>query len=247
MMIPTDPIWDMMGQLFQQHPWHGVTIGPESPEMITCYVEMVSNDTIKYELDKVTGHLKVDRPQKYSNICPTLYGLVPQTYCAEKVADRCNEALGRNDIVGDHDPLDICVLTEKNINHGNFFLQAIPIGGLRMLDGNEADEKIVAVMKDDRLYGHMRDIDDLPKPLLDRLRHYFLTYKEAPDYLTDQSNNRIVEIPEIYSREEAFEVIKRSQEDYTEYFSHIKGMLTKMLRGPWFDMSSKDVVDKPSV
>ena len=124
MTQPTDPIWDMMGQLFQQHPWHGVTIGPDAPELVTCYVEMVSNDTIKYELDKVTGHLKVDRPQKYSNICPTLYGLIPQTYCAEKVAERCNERLDRDDIVGDNDPLDVCILTEKNINHGNFFLQA---------------------------------------------------------------------------------------------------------------------------
>jgi len=233
-----DPIWDMMGQLFRQHPWHGISIGEDAPECVVCYIEMVTTDTVKYELDKATGLLKVDRPQKFSNVCPTLYGLIPQTYCAEGVGERCREVTGKEDVVGDHDPLDICVLTEKVVSHGDFLLHAYPIGGLRMIDGNEADDKILAVMKDDRFYGHIRDVSELPKPLIDRLKHYFLTYKEIPDYLSGDSDPGTasasrVEIPEVYSREEAWNVIQKSQEDYSNHFSDIKRMLTQMLRGPW--------------
>ncbi|PIE01850.1 MAG: inorganic pyrophosphatase [Acidobacteria bacterium] len=233
-MANHDPIWDMMGQLFRQHPWHGISIGEETPDCVVCYIEMSSMDTVKYELDKATGLLKVDRPQKFSNACPTLYGLVPQTYCDERVADRCRKATGKENVVGDKDPLDICVLTEKVMSHGDFLVHAYPIGGLRMIDGNEADDKIVAVMKDDRFFGHVRDISDLPKALIDRLMHYFLTYKEAPDYMEEPDDPRgSVEIPEIYGREEAFKVIQDSQEDYADQFSDIKKMLTQMLRGPW--------------
>ena len=233
-MATNDPIWDMMGQLFKQHPWHGISIGDDAPECVVCYIEMVTSDTVKYELDKATGLLKVDRPQKYSNVSPTLYGLVPQTYCAELVGERCREVTGYENVVGDKDPLDICVLTEKVISHGDFLCNAYPIGGLRMIDGHEADDKIIAVMKDDRFYGHIRDVSELPKPLIDRLRHYFLTYKEMPEYLTEPgTRNSQVEIPEVYDRKEAWNVIQKSQEDYMNHFSGIKQMLTKMLRGPW--------------
>ena len=77
-----------LGLMFRAHPWHGVAIGPDSPEIVNVYIEIVPTDTVKYELDKATGNLKVDRPQKYSNICPTLYGFIPQTLCAERVAER---------------------------------------------------------------------------------------------------------------------------------------------------------------
>ena len=83
-------------------------------------------------------------------------------------------------IVGDGDPMDICVLTEKSIGHGDLLVQAIPIGGLRMIDGNEADDKIIAVMRDDALYGQLTDIAQCPPSVIERLRHYFLTYKHAP-------------------------------------------------------------------
>lgn len=231
-----DPIWDKMGQLFMQHPWHGVSMGPDAPEILTCYVEMVSTDTIKYELDKASGILKVDRPQKYSNRCPTLYGLIPQTYCDTKVAEYCNQQTGRTGIVGDKDPLDICILTENVINHGGFLMHAIPIGGLRMIDGDEADDKIIAVMEDDRVYGHIRSVKELPKPLVDRLRHYFLTYKEPPDFIRtrEEEGPAQVEITDVYDRDEAFEVIRRSQEDYNNTFGEVKSNLTRMLRGPWF-------------
>jgi inorganic pyrophosphatase len=136
-----------MGLLLRAHPWHGVAIGPNAPAVITTYIEVVPSDTVKYELDKATGILKVDRPQKFSNVCPTLYGLIPRTFCGEHVGRFCAEKIGRSGIKGDGDPLDICVLTEKTIPRGDLLLQAIPIGGLRMIDKNEADDKIIAVMQ----------------------------------------------------------------------------------------------------
>ena len=85
----------LLGLRYKSHPWHGVDIGEEAPEEITCFIEMVSTDTVKYEVDKETGYLKIDRPQKYSSILPALYGFIPQTYCGKQVAALANEALGR--------------------------------------------------------------------------------------------------------------------------------------------------------
>ena len=206
--------------LVKSHPWHGVAIGAEAPAVVTTFVELVPSDTVKYELDKVTGLLKIDRPQQYSNVCPTPYGFIPQTLCAEKVGELCSERTGRPGIVGDGDPMDICVLTEKDITHGNILVQAIPIGGLRMLDGSEADDKILAVLLDDVAFGSWRDISDCPAPLLDRLRHYFLTYKQSPDRIAAPC-----EITHVYGREEAFEVIRRSHEDYRDHFGSLTGLL----------------------
>jgi inorganic pyrophosphatase len=200
--------------LSQAHPWHGVSPGDDAPEIVTCYIEIVPTDTVKYEIDKVSGLLKVDRPQKYSNVAPTLYGFVPRTLCAAEVAARCNEQLGRSGIVGDADPLDICVLTERPITHGNILVEAVPIGGLRMIDRNEADDKIVAVMRGDLVYGGIEELDGCPPALRERLRHYFLTYKQDP---ADGSGP--VEIPQIYGRDEAREVIRRSMADYRAAFT----------------------------
>ena len=153
-----------LGVLVKAHPWHGVPIGPEAPEVVTTFVELVPSDTVKYELDKLTGLLKIDRPQQYSNICPTPYGFIPQTLCAEEVGELCALRTGRRGIVGDGDPMDICLLTEKDITHGNVLVQAIPIGGLRMLDGSEADDKILAVLRDDAVYGELAGPLRLPGP-----------------------------------------------------------------------------------
>lgn len=84
-----DPRWELMGVLFKSHPWHGVSIGERAPQCVTAYIESVPTDTVKYEIDKVSGHLMVARPHKYSSVCPTLYGLIPRTYCAERVAALC--------------------------------------------------------------------------------------------------------------------------------------------------------------
>jgi inorganic pyrophosphatase len=212
-------------QLFKRHPWHGVSLGPEAPGLLTCYIEIVPTDTVKYELDKITGHLKIDRPQKYSSVCPTLYGLLPQTYCGERVAEASRQRTGRSDIVGDGDPMDVCVLSERPVTHGDILLRAIPIGGLRMIDHAQADDKIIAVLKDDPAYGDWTDIYQCPPTLIDRLRHYFLTYKEVPG-----GTAPTCEITHVYGREEAHEVITRSQADYQTLFGNLHGMLSQALR-----------------
>ncbi len=196
------------------HPWHGVTLGEKAPEIVNCYIEIVPTDTIKYELDKATGILKVDRPQKFSSLCPSLYGLLPQTYCGALVANYCMEKTGRNNIAGDNDPLDICVLTESVIPRGDIMLRACPIGGFRLIDGEEADDKIIAVLVGDFIYEKFKDISELPKNIAERLRHYFLTYKDPPD-----SIKSCVEITHTYGAHEAREVIKLSQQDYWNKFS----------------------------
>ena len=221
-----DPIWTLLGLLFRAHPWHGVSIGPDAPEKVTTYIEIVPTDTVKYELDKTTGHLIIDRPQLFSNVCPALYGLIPQTYCGERVAAFCADRTGRNGVTGDGDPLDICILTEKSVTHGDILLKARPIGGLRMLDGDEADDKIIAIMEGDAAYGSWRDVADCPGKVIDRLQHYFLTYKDAPG-----APRVRVQITHVYGRDEAHEVIHRSMEDYRVRFSDIEGMLTTALRG----------------
>lgn len=222
-----DPIWNLMGMLYQAHPWHGVPIGEKMPEQVTAFIEIVPTDTVKYELDKHSGHLKVDRPQGFSNVCPTLYGLVPQTLCADRIAEYSMQQSGREGLKGDNDPLDICVLTEKDVSHGNLFLQAIPLGGFRMLDQGEADDKIVAVLVGDATYGHMKNISEVPEGVIERLRHYFLTYKQVPGDETVRS----CEITHTYGREEALEVIRRSHEDYNHLFAGLEDLLTGMLRG----------------
>ncbi|MBB6094444.1 inorganic pyrophosphatase [Povalibacter uvarum] len=197
---------------FRAHPWHGVDPGPEVPSAVTAFIEIVPADTVKYEVDKASGLLKIDRPQRFSNVCPALYGFVPRTLCAERVGAYCSEKTGRPAIIGDGDPLDICVLTEKVLPRGDVLVQAIPIGGLRMIDTNRADDKIIAVMREDALYGHYTDIRQCPTGVIERLRHYFLTYKQAPGAVDP------VEITHIYNRTEAHEVIRRSQADYTAAF-----------------------------
>jgi inorganic pyrophosphatase len=198
--------------LFRSHPWHGLNLGDKAPEVVNCYIEMVPTDTVKYELDKYTGILKVDRPQKYSSLCPTLYGLLPRTYAGKRVADFCIQKTGRKNIVGDGDPLDICVLTEKTIVRGDIIIRALPIGGFRLIDGDQADDKIIGIMIDDIIYEKFRDVSECPKSLIERLRHYFLTYKDTPE----RNSQSKVQITHIYNREEAYEVINLAQQDYYE-------------------------------
>jgi inorganic pyrophosphatase len=215
-----DAVIKVTTPLSKAHPWHGVPIGDLSPMQVTVYVELLPTDTMKYELDKETGYLKVDRPQQFSNICPTLYGLIPQTYCADRVAELCAQATGRTNIVGDKDPLDICILTEKTISYSDILLQAIPIGGFRLIDGEEADDKIISVMQGDAVYGGWKDLSEMPSKLLERLKHYFLTYKDAPG-----STERKCEITHIYGHEEAYQVITRSQEDYLNHYQNLADAL----------------------
>ena len=98
---------------FKAHPWHGITAGDDAPDVVNVFVEIVPADTIKYEVDKKSGYLKVDRPQKFSNIIPALYGFIPRTYCHEEVKKLAIRE-GATDVKeGDHDPLDILVLSSQ--------------------------------------------------------------------------------------------------------------------------------------
>jgi inorganic pyrophosphatase len=198
---------------FKAHPWHGINIGNRAPELLTTFIEIVPTDTVKYEVDKVSGYLKVDRPQKFSNLVPALYGFIPQTYCGAKVAEWAMQQTGREGLIGDGDPMDVLVLTEKNIAHGDIIVQAKPIGGFRMLDRGEADDKIIAVMDQDEVYKNFTDISELPPAILQRLKHYFLTYKNIPG-----EEVVVCEITHAYSREESYEIIRRAQEDYRQKF-----------------------------
>ncbi len=203
----------LLATLFQAHPWHGVAPRPEGQDdLCTCFIEIVPTDAVKYELDKPSGHLRIDRPQRFSNLCPMLYGFIPQTWCGPRTGARCAERTGQMGMRGDGDPLDVCVLSEKPISHGDFLLKARPIGGLRMVDKDEADDKIIAVLEADVTYGEYRDLADCPAPIIERLEHYFLTYKRRP-----QGDNP-VRIAERYGAAEAAEVIRRAAEDYREEY-----------------------------
>lgn len=200
-------------QTFAAHPWHGIAPGPDVPHRVTAFVEIVPTDGIKYELDKASGHLRVDRPQRYSSLCPSLYGFIPQTYCGTRVGQRCSERNTHRPMLGDGDPLDVCVLTERSIPTGGFLATVRPLGGLRMVDGDEADDKILAVLEGDLTYGHLQKLSDIPASIVERLEHYFLSYKQMPG-----ETSRQVEIVERYDVLEAHEVIQRSLQDYLETF-----------------------------
>ncbi len=187
------------------HPWHGLAPGPDVPSVVTTYVEITPFDTVKYEVDKVTGYLKVDRPQASNALPPTLYGFIPQTWCGPRVAALAGVERG------DGDPLDICVFSERVITRADILLRARPLGGFLMVDKGEADDKVIAVLEDDPAWGHARTLEELPSPLVERLRHYFLTYKFAP-------GRQPVTIDATYGPERAAQVIAAAIEDYTERY-----------------------------
>lgn len=203
--------------LYRAHPWHGIPLGEQAPEIVNCFIEMVPTDTVKYEIDMETGILMIDRPHKYSSRCPTPYGFIPRTYAGKKVAEYTGQKIGNKTIVGDGDALDVCVLTENAIVHGDLMMRVIPIGGFCLLDGKEADDKIIAVLEGDFVFGGMKDISECPEKIIERLRHYFLTYKDAPE----RGANSKIQIDHIYGREEALEVIRRGSEDYLDYISEV--------------------------
>ncbi|HEX7880148.1 MAG TPA: inorganic pyrophosphatase [Candidatus Eisenbacteria bacterium] len=191
------------------HPWHGLEPGAEAPDVVTAYIEITPFDLVKYEVDKATGYLKVDRPQRGSSSPPTLYGFIPRTYCAARVA-----ALAPGSTAGDGDPLDICVISERPIARSEILLRARVVGGLQMIDASQADDKIVAVLTGDYVWGNVAEMTDLPAALVERLEHYFLTYKLRPGREGDQP----VRIARRYDAAHAREVIRASMADYAEAF-----------------------------
>jgi inorganic pyrophosphatase len=202
----------MTDNLWRPHPWHGLETGPEPPVMITAYIELTPFDVIKYEVDKTTGYLKVDRPQRTSSSPPTLYGFIPRTYAGDRVRDLCPGASS-----GDGDPMDVCVISERAIDRADILLTARVVGGLQMLDGGEADDKIVAVIDRDPVWAGVQDLVELPEALIDRLTHYFETYKLTPGVAAD------VAVQRRYGREHAYRVIEASMQDYGETFGSSPG------------------------
>lgn len=192
---------------WRPHPWHGLEVGDDAPRVVNAYIEMTPFDAVKYEVDKTTGYLRVDRPQLTSSMTPTLYGFIPRTYCSVRVHE-----LSPTSERGDGDPLDICVITERPINRGEVILRSRVIGGLQMVDRGEADDKIIAVLDNDRFWKTAKDITDVPPALLERLRHYFATYKLVPGQPSD------VHIEKIFGRDHAQAVIQAAMEDYTEEY-----------------------------
>jgi len=192
---------------WRPHPWHGLSIGPRPPEIVNAYIEITPFDLVKYEVDKETGYLRVDRPQRTSSQPPSLYGFIPRTFCGTRVGQLCDKANQ-----GDRDPLDICVISERPINKSEVILTARVVGGLQMIDNGEADDKIIAVLSNDSFWENAMDIDDLPKVLVERLRHYFSTYKLIPG---GESSSYI---EKIYDKEFAHKIITAAIEDYDEAY-----------------------------
>lgn len=193
---------------YRPHPWHGLPAGPNPPEIVNAYIEITPFDLIKYEVDKVSGYLKADRPQRTSSQPPALYGFIPKTFCGD-----IYRKLSPSAIRGDGDPLDICVISERPISKSEVILLARPIGGLQMIDNSEADDKIIAVLEGDYVWGNVKEVSELPAIILERLQHYFLTYKLRPG-----AENRI-KIENVYGRDYAHRVIKAAMEDYLKDYS----------------------------
>jgi inorganic pyrophosphatase len=193
--------------LFRPHPWHGLEVGPEPPQVLNAFIEITPFDLMKYEVDKVSGYLRIDRPQRSSAQHPTLYGFVPRTYCDDRV-----RRLAPGAKRGDGDPLDICVLSERAIARNEIIVQSRVIGGLQMIDRGEADDKIISVLENDYVWGAARTVSDVPAVLVERLQHYFLTYKLVPGRRPQEF------ITKVYGRDHALKVVRAAMRDYEENF-----------------------------
>jgi inorganic pyrophosphatase len=194
--------------IHRPHPWHGLTAGPEPPGRVHCYVEITPFDTLKYEVDKESGYLRLDRPQVGSSTPPAPYGFIPRTYCGSRVA-----AFSPETDRGDGDPLDVCVFSERPINRAEVLLTACVVGGIRTTERGEADDKILAVLVNDLVWGEVQDVAELPVALVDRLRHYFGTYK-----LRVPGPPSSVLVHEVYGRDRAHAVVAAAIADYRELF-----------------------------
>jgi inorganic pyrophosphatase len=201
--IPPPPFYR-----FRPHPWHGLDAGDEAPSIVNAYIEITPFDTMKYEIDKSTGYLKVDRPQRGSAQPPTLYGFIPRTYCAQRVAALSAAGTDR----ADGDPLDIVVLSERPITRNEIVLEARVVGVISIVDRGEADDKIVGVLNNDPYYDQTHDISALPQAIIDRMVHYFATYKLMPG-----TENHIT-VSGIYGRAHALEVVKAAMSDYQDSY-----------------------------
>ncbi len=178
------------------HPWHGVEIGKNMPEIITSIIEVPKGSKTKYELDKLSGLLKVDRILYSAVYYPANYGFIPKTYCA------------------DNDPLDILVLGQEPVVPLSI-VRAKPIGVMKMIDQGEADDKIIAVHVDDPEYAQYNSIDDLPQHVLKTIQRFFEDYKVL--------ENKEVKIEAFLGPEEAKKAIVEARELYEECKTTLAG------------------------
>lgn len=178
------------------HPWHGVGVGEGAPHVITAIIEVPRGSNIKYELDKPSGLLKVDRILYSAVHYPANYGFIPQSYC------------------DDNDPLDILVLGQEPVQPLSI-LRAKPIGVMKMFDQGEMDDKIIAVHMDDPEYSHYTSIDELPPHCLKTLRRFFEDYKVL--------ENKQVIIETFLGPDEALKTINDALELYQQNKEHLTG------------------------
>jgi len=172
------------------NPWHKVALGKKPPEIVNGIIEIPKNTRAKYELDKDSGLLIMDRVIYSSMYYPANYGFIPKTYCDDK------------------DPLDILILSQIQVVP-MCIVSAKVIGVMRMLDNGEKDDKIIAVAENDMSVNHINDITELPKHFVLELRNFFEDYKKL--------ENKSVEVEEFHGKQTAIEVIKQSMLDYIEY------------------------------
>ena len=173
------------------NPWHDVSAGENTPDVVTGIIEIPKGSRAKYELDKDSGLLILDRVLYSAVYYPHNYGFIPQTYC------------------DDNDPLDILVLSQVDIQP-LCLVNAKVIGVMRMIDNGEKDDKIIAVADGDMSVMHINDIAELPDHLLREVRNFFETYKKL--------ENKSVVVEDFQSREVALEIIEQSFVDYKEKF-----------------------------
>ena len=202
MTLPPPPFYR-----FRPHPWHGLEAGDDVPRIVNAYIELTPFDTVKYEVDKKTGYMRVDRPHRGSAQSPTLYGFIPRTYGAARVA-----ALSPTAGKADADPLDICVISERPITRTEIVLKVRVVGGIQMIDDGEADDKIVGVLHNDPYFDATHDLSEVPKALVDRLIHYFMTYKLMPNEAPR------VTVAGVYDRPHAWRVIDAAIADYLDSY-----------------------------
>jgi inorganic pyrophosphatase len=174
------------------HPWHGATYGDKTPEIVSALIEIPQGSRTKYEIDKKTGLLKLDRVIHSSFHYPINYGFIPQT-------------LGL-----DNDPLDILVLCSQSIQP-LCLVEATVIGNMQMIDTGDKDDKIIAVATKDPSVNHITEVDELPRHFILELRNYFEQYKVL--------ENKQVQIDAFQSKEEAYEVINEAIAYYREKFT----------------------------
>ncbi|CAL9094961.1 unnamed protein product, partial [Musa acuminata var. zebrina] len=173
------------------HPWHDLEIGPEAPAVFNVVVEITKGSKVKYELDKKTGLIKVDRILYSSVVYPHNYGFIPRTLCE------------------DNDPMDVLVLMQQEPVIPGCFLRARAIGLMPMIDQGEKDDKIIAVCADDPEYRHYNDLSELPPHRLAEIRRFFEDYKK--------NENKEVAVNEFLSTTAAREAIQYSMDLYAEY------------------------------